>query len=105
MRLDHLVAQKIRALIQRNKGRDLYDLWFILRTKLPIEMSLVSKLTGISETQALSQLEKRINLFSERQLAYDLNPFVRPSLREWIRKSLKSDTLQLLMSRPTISDQ
>lgn len=96
MKLNHMVAQKIRALMQRDKGRDLYDLWFILRTKLPVDISLVSKMAGITQSQVIPRLEKRVGEFTEKKLAFDLNPFVRPAVRGWIGKNLKSDVLQLL---------
>lgn len=32
--LDELIATKLRALYQRRKGRDLFDLWYVLKQKL-----------------------------------------------------------------------
>lgn len=98
MKTDYLVAQKIRALLQRGKGRDVYDLWFILRTKLPIDVSLVSKLTGIAQKDVLGQMEKTIDNLGDKQIALDLNQFVDISRRSWVKDSLRKDTLQLLKS-------
>lgn len=98
MRTDHLISQKIRAFLERGKGRDLYDLWFILKTKLHIDLPLLSQLTHIPEKDILSVIESHIAQFSEKQLVADLNPFVKPPLREWIKTGLKKETLLLLQS-------
>lgn len=98
MRTDYLIAQKVRALIQRGKGRDLYDLWFILRTKLPINTAIVSELTGFKKSDVLGKLEESIINLGEKEIASDLNPFIKPSLRQWIREGLKKDVIQLLKS-------
>ena len=98
MRTDYLVAQKIRALLERKKGRDLYDFWFILRTKLPLEVPLISELTGLPQLEVIPRLEKHIVRLSEKQITSDLNPFVKPPLRKWIRDGLKKDVIQLLRS-------
>lgn len=96
MRLDHLVGQKIRALLQRKKGRDLYDLWFILKTKLPLSIPLISKLTDIPQGEIMDRVRHAISSFDGKKLALDLNPFVRRPLRDWVRKGLKEDVLRLL---------
>lgn len=99
MRTDYLIAQKIRAFLERGKGRDFYDLWFILRTKLNIDRRLLSQQTKIPENDVFTIIESRVSQFSEKQLVADLNPFVKAPLREWVREGLKKDTLQLIRSK------
>lgn len=96
MRTDYLIAQKIRAFLERGKGRDFYDLWFILKTKLKIDGDLLSQLTQIPRKDLPAVLEERSSKFIEKQLVADLNPFVRVPLRGWIREGLKEDVLLLL---------
>lgn len=98
MRTDYLVAQKIRALMQRDKARDLYDLWFILRTKLPINVRLVAKLLDIHTNNVIDLIEQRITRYSSHQIAMDLSPFVKSSQRSWIKSSLRKDVEQLVRS-------
>lgn len=102
MRTDHLIAQKIRAFVQRKKGRDLYDLWFILRTKLPIDIQLVSKLTDMPSNKVYEEIEKRVSDISEKQLASDLNPFINPTRRAWAKKDLKNEVVRLLLALETL---
>ncbi|MFH0799158.1 MAG: nucleotidyl transferase AbiEii/AbiGii toxin family protein [Pseudomonadota bacterium] len=96
MRVDYLVAQKIRALMQRGKGRDLLDLWFILKTGLPVKRGLVSELTGVKEGDLMGEIESRVSKLAEKDIAADMNPFIRPALRNWAKKDMKKDILQML---------
>ena len=39
-----ILAEKIRAVHQRNKARDVYDLWYLLTVKkIPVDITLVHK--------------------------------------------------------------
>ena len=38
-----IVAEKVRAIITRNKARDVYDLWFLLRKNAKPEINLINK--------------------------------------------------------------
>ena len=98
MRADYLVAQKIRALLQRNMGRDIYDLWFILRTRLSIDFELVGQLVNLPTEHVREAVIKKVGSWKEKNIANDLNPFIDMSRREWIKTSLKSETLELLMT-------
>ena len=45
--LEHITAEKIRALIIRKKARDLYDLWTLLEKGIEIEQKLLDKKLGL----------------------------------------------------------
>ncbi|MGM0405661.1 MAG: nucleotidyl transferase AbiEii/AbiGii toxin family protein [Thermoplasmatota archaeon] len=45
--LEHITAEKIRALIIRKKARDLYDLWVLLEKGIEIEKKLLDKKLGL----------------------------------------------------------
>jgi len=95
MRSDWLTGQKVRAFLQRKKARDLYDLWFLLKTRLPLDFRLISRLTNISEDELPEKIQERIESTTEREIVTDLNPFLEAKLRDWTRRSLKVETLQL----------
>lgn len=54
MSLEEILAEKVRALTWRGKARDLYDLWFLLKTGVKIDLELVNK--------KLSYYKKEFNL-------------------------------------------
>jgi predicted nucleotidyltransferase component of viral defense system len=101
MRSDYLVAQKIRALLQRGKGRDLYDLWFILRTHMPIDYALAASLVAMAPSELPQSIEEAIGGFQVKQLAADLNPFVHTSMRKWVSAGLREEALQLFRAYNT----
>ncbi len=40
---DEIFAEKVRAILTRNKPRDLYDLWFLLKRGVKPDMNLINK--------------------------------------------------------------
>ena len=81
---DEIFAEKIRAILTRAKGRDLYDLWFLLNQGAAIDNNLVKEklkyynLTGVKKDKILSQIES----FSKDKFILDLRPFVPINERE-----------------------
>ena len=43
MEKEEILAEKCRALTTRHKGRDIYDLWYLLMRKTPINLELIQK--------------------------------------------------------------
>jgi len=41
--LEEILAEKVRALTWRGKARDLYDLWFLLKKGIKIDLDLVNE--------------------------------------------------------------
>ena len=75
---NEILSEKIRAILTRSKGRDIYDLWFLLNQGSSIKSKLAEKklayyhIKGINKTQII----KRVEQFSEKQFILDLRPFV-----------------------------
>jgi predicted nucleotidyltransferase component of viral defense system len=40
---EHLMAEKLRALLVRSKARDLYDLWLLLRQGVQLDETLIER--------------------------------------------------------------
>lgn len=81
---EEIFAEKVRALITRKKGRDLYDLWYLLNIGTKPESSVIEnklKYYGIKLVASVSVL-KRIDEFSERDFVLDVRPFVPLGERE-----------------------
>lgn len=83
--LDELLATKLRALFQRKKGRDLYDLWLALQTGKSDASRVVDcfKLYMANENASISRAEFEANLASKLMSApfiEDLRPLVPPEI-------------------------
>jgi len=72
-----IFSEKIRALSTRNKGRDLFDLWFLLHNNYKPDLSLIQKkLDFYKEKFDKSELIKKISEWDEKSLYNDLNKFL-----------------------------
>lgn len=79
-----LLAEKIRAILTRKVGRDIYDLWFLLSQKTEIDKKLIlEKLKFYQINQfEFNDVLQRLKEFSKKDFITDLKPFVNFSERE-----------------------
>jgi len=78
-----IVAEKIRALSTRFKGRDLYDLWFLFQLNTPLDTNLIeAKLAHYQLTFDPQAIVDRLNMFPKKEFITDLQPFVPLNERE-----------------------
>jgi len=88
---EEIFAEKIRAVMTRKKGRDLYDLWYLLTLGASLKADLVKgklKYYGIKEIDK-NKILKRVEEFSEKEFIIDLRPLVPLSEREKLADLLK----------------
>lgn len=88
---NELLAEKIRALLRREKGRDVYDLWFLFSQNAGFKMDLLMKKLAYYKDEKfdIGNLNKRIASFSDRALINDLKPFINLSEREKLPQFVK----------------
>lgn len=81
---EEIFAEKIRALLTRTKGRDLYDLWFLASQNVKINNKLIKaklqyyKLGSVNKKEILKKTDK----LSSKEFVTDLRPFVPINERE-----------------------
>jgi len=80
-----IMAEKIRAFMNRVKGRDLYDLWFLLQFGATVDKDLVAeKLQYYQMKYEPRVVWQRLDAFPKQLFVADLRPFVsigeRPKL-------------------------
>ncbi len=75
---EELFAEKIRALVTRRKGRDLYDLWYLLTQGATYSPELVKKKLQYYKLEQTSKkdIAGRIMTFPEKDFVLDLRPFL-----------------------------
>jgi predicted nucleotidyltransferase component of viral defense system len=80
---EEIVSEKIRALMTRSKGRDIYDLWFLLNQNIIIPHKLVLEKLKYYEIKEFdySQLISRIKKFDKNKFVSDLQVFVSADQR------------------------
>lgn len=96
--IEEIMAEKIRALIIRGKGRDIFDLWFLLTKKVPMNWGLVNKKMSLYKRKIDSEeLISVIKEMSEKEIKIDLTKFLPLSHRSMVSK-IKELTLSELKS-------
>lgn len=85
-----ILAEKIRAVLTRVKGRDLFDLWYLLAQNAVLDPKLISqKLKYYRLTFSRAKLLARVNSFPPENFVRDLRPFVPLGQREKLPALLK----------------
>ena len=77
---EHLMAEKIRALLVRGKPRDLYDIWLLLNQGVQLDDALIERKLALYEMgwdrDALAEALDRVRADWERDLRHLLPQFV-----------------------------
>lgn len=81
---DEIFAEKIRAILTRIKGRDLYDLWYLVGQGAGFNKELVRKKLKYYHLENVNQQKilERIGCFSKKDFVLDLRPLVPADQRE-----------------------
>ncbi|NCO12320.1 MAG: hypothetical protein COZ34_02275 [Candidatus Pacebacteria bacterium CG_4_10_14_3_um_filter_34_15] len=80
---NEILAEKIRAILRREKHRDIYDLWILLELGARFDMNLIqNKLKYYGEDFKMDNLISRLKDFSKDEFIKDLRPFVPINERE-----------------------
>jgi len=97
-KIEEILAEKIRAILTRLRGRDIFDLWFILSKKILIDWELVNKKMALYKKKTnRKELIRVIKDFSQEEIKSDLTRFLPLSHRKLVKeiKELTLDKLKL----------
>jgi len=92
-----ILAEKIRAMFTRNKARDLFDLWFLLKNDTPIVWEYVDQKmkyypkVSYSEKKLISSIKK----YNPDKFKQDLNQFLPKNYRQMYPQII-TETVQIL---------
>lgn len=74
---EEILAEKFRAITNREKGRDLYDFLFLLKKNIKFNLKLVEeKLKFYDEKYSPKKFTERIKNWDEKELDSDLRKFL-----------------------------
>lgn len=78
-----VLSEKIRAILMRDKGRDYYDLWYLLSIGTEFDEKMINKKMEYYKAEfSIEKLKSKIDKFNKRDFITDLKPFVKISDRE-----------------------
>lgn len=77
---EEILAEKARVLLARVKGRDVFDLWFLLTKDVAVDQELIAKKIG--RKTFMPELRRRIANFPDKTLKLDLDQFLPAPMRK-----------------------
>ena len=77
MEMSEILAEKCRAIISRHKGRDIYDLWYLLQRKTTLDTTLIQKkLDYYQQKFNLNELIENISNWKFEKFDQDVRGFL-----------------------------
>lgn len=96
---EEILAERVRALLIRAKGRDVFDLWFLLKRGIKIDNYLVEKkLAEVKKELNWQKLIDKIKKVPVRQLKSDLEKFL-PRQQRKIVTDLREKLVDILEAK------
>jgi predicted nucleotidyltransferase component of viral defense system len=87
---DEILAEKIRALLNRKKGRDIYDIWMLLELGVQLNEEIIEKKLGYyNEEYKMEEVIKRIEDQSKDEFVSELRAFVPINERDKLGELLE----------------
>jgi len=94
-----VLAEKIRAFMIRAKGRDVYDIWYLLSKGIDIDWKMVNrKLEFYKKTVSFQDVYEEVGKFDDKKIKDDLQKFL-PAYDRNLVVHLKTLLLKQLFSR------
>lgn len=105
LKIEELMAEKIRAILTRTRGRDIFDLWFFLSRNIKIDWNLVNKKMALYKKKAdPAKLIKAVQDIPREEIKTDLTKFLPLNDRNLVEK-IKDLTLEKLKGLQTTNSR
>ena len=94
-----VLSEKIRAFLYRSKGRDIYDLWFMLSKGIDLDWNMINRKTKLYDIKtSFDDVLKRVDEFDDKKIKEDLGKFL-PAHDRGLVVWLKDMTRKQLVAR------
>ena len=89
MVLEDMFAHKLVAMYERmNKtSRDIYDVWFFLSNRFPINENIIKSRTGMDFNDFLKVCITKLEEFDNKKIMEGLGEFVMVRQKDWVKEN------------------
>ena len=96
--LPDMFAHQLCALLDRNEttNRDVFDCWFFLQRKTPVNPEIVETRMQASFNDYLQQCIDTLEKMSDKGLLNGLGELTTPEIKSFVRTKLRTETISLL---------
>lgn len=101
MTKEDMFSHKLMAMYERidKTSRDIYDVWFFLSHRFPINKEIVAKRSGISFDQLIKKCIAQLKKMNNRNILSGIGELLTQSQKDWAKAKLKEETISLLKLR------
>ncbi len=101
MVVQDMFAHKLIAMTERisETSRDIYDVWFFLQARYPINKSIVEKRAGKPFKQVIKKAVDELQKMDNRHILDGLGELLNQGQKDWAREKLREETIALLSLR------
>jgi predicted nucleotidyltransferase component of viral defense system len=101
MIVEDMFAHKLMAMYQRmgSTSRDIYDVWFFLKSRYPINKVIVETRANMSFDLLVQKCIERLETLNNRRILSGIGEFLTPAQKNWARDHLREETIALLELR------
>lgn len=98
---EDVFAHKLMAMHERigKTSRDIYDVWFFLQHRFPINREIVEARSKMSFDELLQTCINQLEKLSNRHILDGVGELLTPSQKDWAKAKLREDTISLLKLR------
>jgi predicted nucleotidyltransferase component of viral defense system len=98
MLLEDMVANKLLAMYERmdDTSRDIYDVWYFLKTRSPINKAIVENRSGQPFDEVVKRLIRNLEKFEKHRILLGLGELLTPNQKDWARANLIDETISYL---------
>ncbi len=91
--LEDMFAHKLMAMHERigETSRDIYDVWFFLKERYPINKSIVEKRAGEPFDELVNKCIDQLEKMNNRHILDGLGELLTPRQKDWARAKLKEE--------------
>lgn len=101
MVIEDMFAHKLMTMYERigETSRDIYDVWYFLRSRFPINKDIVEKRSGKSFDELVTDCIGELKKMESRHILDGLGELITPNQKDWAREKLREETIAFLTLR------
>ncbi len=98
---EDMFAHKLMAMHERigKTSRDIYDVWFFLQHRFPINKQIVEQRSKMTYDKLLQKCIGQLEKMSNRHILDGVGELLTNSQKDWAKAKLREDTISLLKLR------
>lgn len=101
MVIEDMFAHKLMAMYERigKTSRDIYDVWFFLNSRYPINKEIVENRAQMSFDQLVNECISKLERLNNRHILDGVGELLASNQKDWAKAKLREETIALLKLR------